>query len=86
MSPFTAISPDAPHAAAIGRAHGIRRTRVAGQRNRPSPALAGAIAAADARLAAAPDPLAYLPPERFAANRQSGRGDTLGVGPRLAPR
>jgi hypothetical protein len=52
----------------------------------PSPALRGALAGADCRLAAAPDPLARFTRERFEANRQACIADTLGVGPRLAPR
>jgi hypothetical protein len=72
MTTHLTTDQDSPHTAA-GSGH-------------PSPALVRAIADADARLAAAPDRLAYLTAERFAANRQGGRGDTLGVGPRLAPR
>jgi hypothetical protein len=51
-----------------------------------SPALREQLAAVDARLDASPDPLAHLTRERFEANRAAGHPDTLGVGPRLAPR
>jgi hypothetical protein len=51
-----------------------------------SPALRAAFAEMDARLAAARNPLADFTREEFEANRRAGIGDTLGVGPRLAPR
>jgi hypothetical protein len=51
-----------------------------------SPALRAAFAEMDRRLAAAPDPLANFTREDFEAARREGIGDTLGVGPRLAPR
>jgi hypothetical protein len=87
MSTSSATSTYAKPAAADDRTCGVRPlAHHAPREHEPSEALRRALAEADRRLAAAPDPLAHLTRERFEANRAAGIPDTLGVGPRLAPR
>jgi hypothetical protein len=68
------------------RAHGLRRSVEVSQRRRDSGMADEPLRAIDCRLRSYPDPLAYLTPERFERNRKAGREDSLGTGPRLAPR
>lgn len=67
-------------------AHGLRRSVAVSQRRQDPGRGDEALRAVDSRLESYPDPLAYLTPERFERNRRAGRDDSLGIGPRLAPR
>jgi hypothetical protein len=68
------------------RAHGLRRSVEVSQRRKDAELADEPLRAVDRRLKSYPDPLAYLTPERFERNWRAGRDDSLGIGPRLAPR
>ena len=68
------------------RAHGLRRAVDVSQRRKGTGVADEQVRAVDARLSSYPDPLAYLTPERFERNRRTARDESLGTGPRLAPR